>query len=348
MAGDGGVKAGTSATSTYYASYYTTHGYQLVELSWGDYTTKGTPWEEAWPLNLTSDPSFLFAACRPATFLNWVRNGNYPNVGQGIWQNTGKGMCVHADSGGSAAAAFALEWYNAGAGGAASWGSGYLDKAVLSNGPVYSNVEQGCEIDANGQNNQYEYICNGTSQFSCNAASWTQSPPIDYSLEYVGGDASSVNLWSGNNTPNACANNTVGGTTTFNTQWQQMSIVGGTAQGGGPGPSTNYPDTAISAWLCENVTDKNATLNNSMSQGELFYAQFKMPSQIWNGQLSVNGVFCPTTEDVENGTTVYNGTTYNCQDGQSPANCAYAALEADMTTGSASCNALGLIRQQQN
>jgi hypothetical protein len=244
-------------------------------------------------------------------------------------------MCVHADSGGAGAVGYALTWYNAGAGGTASWASGYIDKAVLENGPVYSRVDLGCEVNSSGQNNNKTYICDGGSQIGCNAASWTQSPAIDYSDEYVGGDATSVNLWSGATGP-ACANNTVGGTTTFNSQWQQMSIVGGSAQGGGPGPSINYPNTAISAWLCENVTDLNVSLNNSMSQGELFYAQFTPTSgEVEN--LSVNGVFCPTTEDVEDGTTVYNGNSYNNMN-------AYAALEADMTTGPASCSALGTLR----
>src|ERR1700683_45180 len=108
------------------------------------------------------------------------------------------------------------------------------------------------EGNSSGQNNNKTYICDGGSQMGCNAASWTQSPAIDASDEYVGGEAPSVNLWSGA-TGTACANNTVGGTTTFNSQWQQMSIVGGSAQGGGPGTSINYPKPAIFAWRGGNV-----------------------------------------------------------------------------------------------
>ena len=48
LTGDGGLNGGDAGSLNYYAQYYTQHGYQLVEVAWGDYTTKGTPWEEAW------------------------------------------------------------------------------------------------------------------------------------------------------------------------------------------------------------------------------------------------------------------------------------------------------------
>jgi hypothetical protein len=90
----------------------------------------------------------------------------------------------------------------------------------------------------------------------------------------------------------------------------------------------------MSAWLCQSVTDRNATLNNSMSEGGLYYAQFTQQSQ-GGGSISVNAVVCPTTEDVEEGTTVYAGVNYNGQTcaiegNQQTCNNAYQALEIDM------------------
>jgi hypothetical protein len=81
-----------------------------------------------------------------------------------------------------------------------------------------------------------------------------------------------------------------------------------------------------------------------MSQGQLFYEQFISTSQLWNGQLSVNGVLnCPTTEDVEHGSVTAGGFTY----GQLTA---YKALEADMTSNlsAPSCAAMGSVRASQN
>ena len=71
---------------------------------------------------------------------------------------------------------------------------------------------------------------------------------------------------------------------------------------------SNYPNTATSGWLCEQSQDGN--YNNSMFQGELFYLQFTSQSQAASS-LSVNGVTCPTTEDVELGTTTVGGSNYS-------------------------------------
>jgi hypothetical protein len=46
-------------------------------------------------------------------------------------------MCVHADSGGAAAAAYSLTWYGEGAD---------VDKVLLENGPVFSDINRGCEV----------------------------------------------------------------------------------------------------------------------------------------------------------------------------------------------------------
>jgi hypothetical protein len=141
FSGDGGVNAEINPYDTTYAEDYYGLGYQIVQIAWGQ-TAPGIDWEYT---NISpSDnyvPSIRAAACRPASFLNWVRNGGDPTkVGQGIWAGHG-GMCVQAGSAGAGAGAYALAWYNAGAASAALWGQGYLDKALFRVGPVFSDVE---------------------------------------------------------------------------------------------------------------------------------------------------------------------------------------------------------------
>jgi hypothetical protein len=162
LPGDGGENAATDTTFQQYISQYLADGYQVVEVAWGAYGGGGVAWEAS------SAASILYAACRPASFLNWIRNGPLGSVGLGRWQATQGGMCVHADSGGAGAAANALAWFNGGAGGTAASGAGYIDKAVMENGPVFSDVERGCEIQSNGTNGQNTQICTGSpAQTGC-------------------------------------------------------------------------------------------------------------------------------------------------------------------------------------
>jgi hypothetical protein len=103
LTGDGGTYASTQAFAMYYWPYYLSIGYQVVEVAWGSGAQRnGTAWEIA---NSNPDGSnnanILNAACRPATFLSYVRNGGT------IW-SAGTGMCVHANSGGAGAAAYTL------------------------------------------------------------------------------------------------------------------------------------------------------------------------------------------------------------------------------------------------
>lgn len=131
LSGDGGTNAAIGTNFSYYVPFYESKGYQVVEVAWGPYGGNGTPWEQASPGAMPYPISNIeAAACRPATFLNWVRNGN-SGVGTGIWATTGGGMCAHGDSGGSGALGYVLGWYGAGAGGAPTYGGGYLDKVVM-------------------------------------------------------------------------------------------------------------------------------------------------------------------------------------------------------------------------
>ena len=74
-----------------------------------------------------------------------------------------------------------------------------------------------------------------------------------------------------------------------------MSIVDGTVA------TYNYPKTNISAWLCANVSFpdglNDGLMNNSSSQGQLFYQNIANDSQI--GSYQINAVqACAGTEGV--------------------------------------------------
>lgn len=311
LSGMGGTGAFPSDVT--YVQDYVAARYQVVQIAWGA-TAPGVDWEYTNTSGGDNPPSIRVAACRPASFLNWVRNGGPYNNYQGIWGGHG-GMCVQGESAGSGAAAFALTWYNAGAA-TASYGQGYLDKVTMKSGPVFSDIDQGCEVQ-NGVNSQYTSICAaGTAQTGC--VGWTSQPP--YHLEYVQGAQNSVNAWSGNTGP-ACGDNRPNVTTTYNAQWLQMSILSNPP--GSQFPVLSYPNTTMSAWLCETAT---VPLNNSMAEGQLFYEQFTNQSQV-GGSLTVNAVInCPgNPENVDQGTVAATQ-----QEG-------ITAIELDMTQGSQAC-----------
>lgn len=296
FAGDGGEHAADGPDQTALLSNYVSAGYQLVQIAWGSGQgmQDGTDWEYTNVNGGTNPSSILNAACRPASFLNWVRNGSGAGVGKGIWGNYGGGMCAQGHSAGSGALAYALAWYNAGAATATN-GQGYLDKAVFTAGPVFSDIKKGCEVP----NNQYTLMCESPGQVGCRG--WPAQDPPGAFLEYATGYKNFVNSWSGNNTAYACANNNHA--TTYDNSWFQMSILYnlGTQQ-----PSFNYPMTTISAWLCAS-TAPGVTVNNAGSQGQLYWAQFTNTSQA-GGSLSVNAVVaCPTTEGALGGTVGATG-----------------------------------------
>jgi hypothetical protein len=283
FAGDGGVDATDAPDENPVLEQYVSAGYQVVEIAWGPHYP-GEDWEET---KIAGAPSILVGACRPASFLNWVRNGVFFQNGKSIWGGNG-GMCAQGHSAGSGAIAYALTWYNAGAA-VATNGQGYLDKVTLDAGPVFSDIRQGCEINSQGYNNQTTFLCVSPGQTGCKG--WNNVQDLPTSLEFTTGYKTEVNQWSGNNTPQACANNYQ--QTTYDTQWYDMSILA-PAQGGQT-PSFNYTNTTMTAYLCETAAP-GVTLNNVEAQGQLYYAQFTNQSQAGNN-LSVYAVTnCPKTE----------------------------------------------------
>ena len=200
---------GGGGTSAYldpsYAQKYLEHGYQVVYLAWD------TDWEFS---DGNSGTSIKNAACRPATFLNYVYQNLYSRGG----------MCAQGDSAGSGAVGYSLAWF-----GSAS----YLDNVELLSGPVFGDIEQGCVVP----NAPTVNVC-ATGQYGCDGEEWPDSPA------YIDSDQNAVGQWSGQPSCNK------GKTTTeiADSTWKEMSIVDGTNN-----PSFSYPQTALAGWLCSNV-----------------------------------------------------------------------------------------------
>jgi hypothetical protein len=200
---------GSGGTSAYvdpsYAQTYLRKGYQVVYLAWD------TDWENT---EGSAGSSIKDAACRPATFLQYV----YQNV------YTRGGMCAQGASAGAGALGYSLAWYGS---------SSYLDNVELLSGPVFGNIEQGCVVP----NPPKMTVC-PYGELGCVGDPWYDSP------SYVDGDETQVAGWSG---ILSCNN---GRTTSDadNDAWQAMSIVDGSSN-----PNFNYPKTSIAGWLCSDV-----------------------------------------------------------------------------------------------
>jgi hypothetical protein len=151
-------------------SYYVGQGYGVVEIGWS------TAWEH------TTNANIQNAACRPATFLNFVYENIYLPITTGQNGNAKAGMCAQGYSAGSAAVAYSLAYYGAGA---------YLDNVELISGPVLSDINQGCE-----QSPPSVTVC-PSGQYGCQLGSdtpWTLAPT------YLGNDVNYINAWTSSNT----------------------------------------------------------------------------------------------------------------------------------------------------
>lgn len=237
---------------TTYAQKYLTAGFRVIFVEWD------SDWENSTNGNLGT--SIKDAACRPATLFNYLYENYYVRGG----------MCGQGFSAGSAAVAYSLAWYGS---------ANYFDNVELLSGPVFSNVEEGCQVPPVPP----VTVC-PAGEYGCNGTAWPDPP------QYVGGDQNLVGSWSGYNTCNQ------GKITSSRAQsaWKSMSIVDGTDN-----PSFSYPHTSMAGWLCSNV---NTVQNNTAAEGDYFYLQFADPSQ--TAGLSVTRIdHCDGVEGVTEGVT---------------------------------------------
>jgi hypothetical protein len=146
-----------------------------------------------------------------------------------------------------------------------------LDNAELLSGPVFSDMEQGCEYPQP----PLLTVC-PAGQFGCNGAAFQDSP------SYTPGTALGVGQITGDTT---CGGNPNGNTPTTpqsNANWKAMSIVNGTSM-----PGFSYPQTSLAGWVCNNGT--TSVGNNSAAQGDIFYLEFTSTQQT-GGAFSLNPI----------------------------------------------------------
>src|SRR6202167_4683465 len=274
-------------TSTAYAEYYNAQNYQVVQTAWS------SDWEDTG----TSTKQIAYAAGRPAAFILWA----YNNLFGSITQTGTAGMCVQGASAGGAAAMYALAWYGQ---------YSIIDKVSLLSAPPLSDVARGCYYLTNGLSRAPTAVC-PSGQLGCNSynspASWTQA--VNYTSTALG----QVQTWTGDNN---CGGpyETTGAELSA---WKKMSIVDGNVA------TFNYPQTAITTWLCSSVAN-GGTMNNSSPEAQLFFQQFTSPSQYYS--LVINGVgSCASSEEVGPGTPPQNYVNMGYTTGME-------AIEYDMVT----------------
>jgi hypothetical protein len=296
--GGGGTTAAFETDEYNMLQYYFSQGYGVVQIAWN------SDWEQ------TPDANIQNAACRPATFLNYVYNNIYQPLTQGRHGNSSAGMCAQGFSAGSAAIAYALSYYGAGE---------FLDNVELLAGPVLSDVKQGCEVPPASP----VTVCpNG--QYGCRLG---DDKPWTFSPGYVPYDSGLVRSWTNDNS----CQGSIRTSGESNADWLAQSIVD---ENTGAAPTFNYANTSMSGWLCRslrnlasdcatNPNDYQNCPNNSSTQGQLFYKNITrdIAPPVFN-VYSVDGCYGP--EGVSEGTVDALAVR-----GQAPL--AEVAIENDMT-----------------
>jgi hypothetical protein len=274
--GGGGTTAAFESDEYVMLQDYFAQGYGIVQIAWN------SDWEQTFDANIQN------AACRPATFLNYVYNNIYQPLTQGRHGNSSAGMCAQGFSAGSAAITYALAYYGAGE---------YLDNVELLAGPVLSDIKQGCEVPRASN----VTVC-PDGQYGCRLGDdkpWTLSP------SYVPFDSGLVRSWTNDNSCQGSSRTS----TESNADWLAQSIVD---ENTGAAPTFNYPNTSMSGWLCRtlrnlasdcatNPNDYQNCPNNSSTQGQLFYKNITrdISPPVFN-VYSVDG--CEGPEGVSEGT----------------------------------------------
>jgi hypothetical protein len=240
------------------ASYYFSQGYEVIQVEWSDdWELTTIPSEYGGSDTTTYTANIQLAACRNATLLNYIFNGGNTNL------YNGGGRCAQGSSAGSAAIAYSLTFYGAGS---------YLDAVELISGPPLANIEQGCVVPT-----APELTVCPAGQFGCklgDSSPWVLGP------QYTGAK-SGVQSWTGD--PTCAAGVTT--SSSSNQAWLEQSIV----NDGTNNPVYSYPNTSMTAWLCQSVEDSNLCVggtntgqggspqdycpNNSTSQAQFYYAK---------------------------------------------------------------------------
>lgn len=257
------VTAQYVSTSLLYAAY--NRGFRTIAFAW-DGAWAGHGSVGTMPVNITSTlwpngGSYKLAGCRAGTLLNYFYTQYYAADAN---KSPTAGMCAEGASIGAGQIANALTFYGAGS---------YLDKASLGAGVNLTDLVKGCKVPySNGSltNVPYDNIC-PAGAFGCNpsVSTWTGIEPYT-------GEEEKLQVLTGFN---GCAVAGQATSATDNSHWAAMSLTD-SLYGYSDG-TASYPQTAISAWICDN--DNAASRNPSAAQTWMFLSQITSSSQIAGG-----------------------------------------------------------------
>jgi len=206
----------TSPGSNDFAAAYIADGYTVIEASFTN----------SWELVGTGyTANVMNAACGPATVLSYVANGSR--------------IAAQGGSAGSAALGYAMSWYGL---------SNLVSVAEMASGPVFSNIELGCEYPQAG----------AVTILPTNGAPWTDFPYFAIGIPTL------LTTYTGY----ACEPKQ-GSSDKANQAWLNQSI-------NAPGALTAFPNTYLSMWLCETAQQTN----NSAAQGYLWISTVTTPWQL--------------------------------------------------------------------
>jgi hypothetical protein len=282
-------------------------GYQTIQAGWDDW----------WQLTgWTDSGSFKVAACREATFLNYMYTAYYQTNTN---NSSTAGMCVHAQSAAAGALALSMTYYGAG---------DFIDKAVFISGPQYGNLVQGCV-----PNQPLQSVCTPTGKKYPNGCSVAAGSFSEYPNYYTG-SASNIGRELGDNPPCDDTNHTY--TSGDITTLTDTSLVDGLSDA-----SYSFPQTAVAAYEC----DDDIYFNNPTSlQGWYWLSQLSTPAQTANTcnygkSRTPNPTACMIMNRVYGCTEVEQPSTgFICQGGNCPV-CTGTPPNISCTCGGKTCSA---------
>lgn len=255
-----GGGGGTGALDQGFVNKYATN-YQLIQVIWP------TDWENTGGSN---PKSIKIAACRTATLFRYLKTHAHDQA------YPGTPFCYQGQSGGSGVGAYNLAHYDM---------ETEFDAVVLTAGPVFGRIDQGCMIPSA----PLVTVC-PAGNYGCTHAPYQGSAAYGDGTNC--GTTSGMGLWTG-----APCNCQTGGNTSpaQNQAWWDMSVVS-------TGADYAYPQTAVSMWGCDLSA---ATDNNSFEQGQFYASQITAANvPIFKQDPLAN---CAGAETVPNGVDLTTG-----------------------------------------
>lgn len=244
-----GVTAGTGAGTVliFNGAAGVLAGGKTYIVSWKNagFTGIQVTWSTDWQDTGYSSKNILTAACRIGAVGNYLYSNYF----------TGGGFGVLGGSAGAGAVGYWLGWYG---------GYSVLDNVEVASGPVYADIDQGCEVPEAGS----------VTIIPTDGTPWSDT------LNFRQGQQNGVSTETGY----TCQPSKGSTSGTTDAAWLAQSIVQ-------PGWINAYTQTSVAGWVCNN------SLNNSEAEAWLFFEGLTTPYAL----TAISQ--CPDSETVDNGYT---------------------------------------------